>query len=112
VTEKHAPLKDGEWGGIVPRKRQLYPEEWGDIPPDPDARAGWILRNITLGQLARAGGAEVRWLHTPTPQEALGFLAFHVESPALASARRQAVLAISKVTGRLLELETRREPSP
>jgi hypothetical protein len=94
------------------RRRDPFPPEWGDIPFDPDRRAAWILERIQEGQAARARGEEVRWLHHPTPEEVLGFLAFHVESPVLANARRQAVLAASKAAGRLLELETRREGSP
>jgi hypothetical protein len=108
VTEEHATGKVA-WGGTVPRKRELFPEEWGTIPLDPDARAGWILRQITLGQLARAGGAEVRWLHVPTPQEVQLHLIAHVESPALASARRAVVLAAAQATGRLLELQAQQE---
>jgi hypothetical protein len=94
-----------------PSRRQLpYPPEWGLPPVDPDKRAAWILRSIQEGQAARARGEEVRWLHHPTPEEVLGFLAFHVESPVLANVRRQAVLAASRAAGHLLELETRREP--
>jgi hypothetical protein len=91
VTEQRpAP----EWGGIpTPQQRQLFPDEWGDIPPDPDARAAWILHNIELGRALRAGGQEVRWLHVPTPQEVTAYLALHVESPALARARRAVTLA-------------------
>jgi hypothetical protein len=90
------------------RRQSPFPREWGDPPVDPDRRAAWILESIRTGQAARARGEEVRWLHHPTPQEALGYLAFHVESPALADARRQVALAASRVVGRLLELEAQR----
>jgi hypothetical protein len=106
MTEEHGEV---EWGGVVPRGRELFPKEWGTIPLDPDVRAAWILRQITLGQLARAGGAEVRWLHIPTPQEVQLALIANVESPALAAARREVVLAASKAAGRLLELQAQQE---
>jgi hypothetical protein len=97
VTEEHATEGGVKWGGILPTRKGLFPEEWGTPPPDPDARAGWVLHNIELGRQARAAGAEVRWLHTPRPEEAQLWLVAHVESPALAAARRAAVLAATRL---------------
>jgi hypothetical protein len=87
-----------------------FPVEWGRPPLDSAARAGWILHNIELGRAARAAGEEVRWLHVPTPQEVQLHLIAHVESPGLAAARRAALLAVTKATGRLLDLEAQRAP--
>jgi hypothetical protein len=92
-------------------RRYPFPEEWGAPPIEPDARAAWILSNIEAGQAARARGEEVRWLHTPTPDEVQLWLIAHVESPAIEAARREALLAVMQATGRLLDLKSRQEPS-
>lgn len=96
-----------------PRGRRLnpFPEEWGLPPLDPARRAAWALERIEEGRAARARGEQVPWLHVPTPQEVQLHLLAHIESPALAAARREALLAVHQATGRLLDLEaTRQEP--
>jgi hypothetical protein len=95
-----------------PRRPQLspFPEEWGLPPLDQDKRAGWALEKIEEGRAARARGEEVRWLHHPSPSEVQLHLLAHVESPTIAAARRAALLAVTKATGRLLDLEAKRTP--
>jgi hypothetical protein len=96
-----------------PRRPQLspFPSEWGLPPLDRDKRAAWALERIEEGRAARARGEQVAWLHHPTPEEVSLHLLTHIESPAIAAARRQEILAIQQRIGRLLDLEaTRREP--
>jgi hypothetical protein len=91
------------------RRTMPFPAEWGDVPVDPDRRAAWILECIEEGRAARARGEQVRWLHHPSPQEVQLHLIAHVESPVLATARREALLAVTRATGRLLDLAAQRE---
>jgi hypothetical protein len=95
VTER--PVGPIEYATQPEPRGYTFPTEWGAPPIDWDERAAWILEHIEEGRRARAAGAEVRWLHTPSPSEAQAYLALHVESPALAAARRAAVLAATRL---------------